>query len=323
MRDNTIVLVLSDNGASQEGGPLGFVNAMGPFNFRPEPMAEKLRAHRRHRRPRDPLEFPAWLGDGVQHAAAALQAEHPWRRHPRSPGHVLAEADRGARRAAPPVRPCLRPDADAARTVGIEPPAEIGGCPADADRGRELCRARSTSRRHRQNRRRNISRCSAIAASGTRAGRRSPFIRRARRSRTTNGSCFISTRIFPRSMISPAASRERLADMIELWWQRGREAQGAAARRPLWRTLRRERRALPRRAQRIHLSCRHGTRADRRRPRRAQPQLHRSRPMSRSTNAGAEGVLIAHGDATSGYSLYVQGRPSGARPEYRRQPCRS
>jgi arylsulfatase len=31
--DNTIVLVLSDNGASQEGGPLGFVNALGPFNL--------------------------------------------------------------------------------------------------------------------------------------------------------------------------------------------------------------------------------------------------------------------------------------------------
>ena len=41
--DNTLVLVLSDNGASQEGGPLGMVNAMGPYNFKPEPMAEKLR----------------------------------------------------------------------------------------------------------------------------------------------------------------------------------------------------------------------------------------------------------------------------------------
>jgi arylsulfatase len=41
--DNTMVLVLSDNGASQEGGPLGMVNAMGPYNFKPEPMAEKLK----------------------------------------------------------------------------------------------------------------------------------------------------------------------------------------------------------------------------------------------------------------------------------------
>lgn len=42
VRDDTVILVLSDNGASQEGGPHGFVNAMGPYNMKPEPMAEKL-----------------------------------------------------------------------------------------------------------------------------------------------------------------------------------------------------------------------------------------------------------------------------------------
>lgn len=40
--DDTIVVVLSDNGASQEGGPLGFVNAMGPYNGIPEPVDRKL-----------------------------------------------------------------------------------------------------------------------------------------------------------------------------------------------------------------------------------------------------------------------------------------
>ena len=42
MADDTLVLVLSDNGASQEGGPLGMVNAMGPYNLRPEELAEKI-----------------------------------------------------------------------------------------------------------------------------------------------------------------------------------------------------------------------------------------------------------------------------------------
>ena len=42
LRENTLILVMSDNGASQEGGPQGFVNAMGPFNFRGEPMEEKI-----------------------------------------------------------------------------------------------------------------------------------------------------------------------------------------------------------------------------------------------------------------------------------------
>ncbi len=39
--DNTIVLLLSDNGASQEGGPFGFVNAMGPYNQVAEPPPAK------------------------------------------------------------------------------------------------------------------------------------------------------------------------------------------------------------------------------------------------------------------------------------------
>ncbi len=42
IRDNTLVLVLSDNGASQEGGPRGGVNLTGPRNLRPEPMAAKI-----------------------------------------------------------------------------------------------------------------------------------------------------------------------------------------------------------------------------------------------------------------------------------------
>jgi arylsulfatase A-like enzyme len=42
MLANTIVIVTSDNGASQEGGPLRFVNSAGPRNFRTEPFSEKL-----------------------------------------------------------------------------------------------------------------------------------------------------------------------------------------------------------------------------------------------------------------------------------------
>jgi len=42
MLPKTIVLVTSDNGASQEGGPLGYVNSAGPRNFRTESLPEKL-----------------------------------------------------------------------------------------------------------------------------------------------------------------------------------------------------------------------------------------------------------------------------------------
>jgi len=40
--DNTIIVLMSDNGASQEGGPNGFVNAMGPYNQVPEPPPKKI-----------------------------------------------------------------------------------------------------------------------------------------------------------------------------------------------------------------------------------------------------------------------------------------
>ena len=41
-REDTLVLVLSDNGASQEGFIWGMVNAMGPYNGIGEPMAQKI-----------------------------------------------------------------------------------------------------------------------------------------------------------------------------------------------------------------------------------------------------------------------------------------
>ena len=40
--ENTVIMVMSDNGASQEGGPMGFINAMGPFNLVPEDLTEKI-----------------------------------------------------------------------------------------------------------------------------------------------------------------------------------------------------------------------------------------------------------------------------------------
>lgn len=41
-RDNTIVVVMSDNGASQEGGPLGAVNTLGSYNYQEETLEAKL-----------------------------------------------------------------------------------------------------------------------------------------------------------------------------------------------------------------------------------------------------------------------------------------
>ena len=137
------------------------------------------------------------------------------------------------------------------------------------------------------------------------AGRRSPFIRRARRSRTTNGSCSISTAISRKSTISPPQEPERLAELIEMWWSEAEKH----------KVLPLDDRFGPRFAENaarfqgarnhfvFHAGMGHV-------PTDVAPDV-RSRSYTIEAHveigdAGAEGVLIAHGDATSGYSLYVK-----------------
>ena len=130
VRDNTLIIVMSDNGASQEGGPLGFVNAMGPFNFKPEPIAGKARADRRHRR--------------AGHAHAISRMAGRWRRTRRCA--ATSRTPMAAASAIPsssPGRSASRPGANCATSsstpatfaptlldlIGIDAPAEIAGVP--------------------------------------------------------------------------------------------------------------------------------------------------------------------------------------------------
>jgi arylsulfatase A-like enzyme len=72
MLANTIVVVTSDNGASQEGGPLGYVNSAGPRNSRTEPLAEKIARIDEIGGPRTHSNFPlGW----------AMAANTPLRRY--------------------------------------------------------------------------------------------------------------------------------------------------------------------------------------------------------------------------------------------------
>ena len=130
MIDDTIVLVLSDNGASQEGGPLGFVNAMGPFNMIAEPMADKLARIDDIGGPDTHSNFPhGW----------AMAANTPLKRYKqnthgggiRDPLVVRLPARlRGGRsgRSAPSVLPRVRPRPDAARVARDRSRADDGGC---------------------------------------------------------------------------------------------------------------------------------------------------------------------------------------------------
>ena len=132
------------------------------------------RAARRHRRPGQPLQHPLGLGAGRQHAAEVVQAEHPRRRRARPADRALAGGARsaGGRPATSSATRSTSPRPSWTRW-GSRPPSVVAGvpqmpvhgvslAPAFADPTRGASAARSTSR------------CSAIAASGRTAGRRSP-----------------------------------------------------------------------------------------------------------------------------------------------------
>ena len=127
--DNTLFILLSDNGASQEGQ----VARLDQHDVLRERRRGDARvqpcAHRRHRDAARAQQLPDRLGAGGQHAAQALQAEHPRRRHRRSADRELAGRNRRARRA----RRSSTASIDVAPTVlecvGIAPPATLRGVP--------------------------------------------------------------------------------------------------------------------------------------------------------------------------------------------------
>ena len=304
IRDNTLILVLSDNGASQEGGPLGFVNAMGPYNFRPEPIAEKLRRIDDIGGPDSHSNFPhGW----------AMASNTPLRRYKQNthgggirdpfvmtwPKKIAAKGE---------VRHQFVHACDLTPTlldlIGIAPPAEIGGVAQMPIEGESFARS-ITDPAAPSKRRRNILKCSGIAGSGRTAGRRFPSIPRARRSRTTNGSCFTWRRIFRKPTISRQRSPSGWPTMIKLWWSEAEKHN----------VLPLDDRFGPRFAENaarfhgarnkftFHAGMGHV-------PTDVAPDV-RSRSYTIEAHVeigeeGAEGVLIAHGDATSGYSLYIK-----------------
>ena len=78
--DNTLLFFLSDNGANAESGPNG-----------------RLEGDPARRDRLDGLRRPV-VGDALEHAAAALQAFQPRRRHRHAADRPLARADQDARR---------------------------------------------------------------------------------------------------------------------------------------------------------------------------------------------------------------------------------
>ena len=82
--DNTIIVLVSDNGASAEGGATGSINDVRMIEPRPGGATRDARAHRRARRPLVAQQLPVGLDHGRQHAVQALEARGPRGRRRRS-----------------------------------------------------------------------------------------------------------------------------------------------------------------------------------------------------------------------------------------------
>ena len=125
--DDTIVIVMSDNGASAEGGAKGSFNEQYFFNFVPESTEENLRAHRRPRHA--PRQQPLPVGLGVGRAtrrssgssATPTRAAWPTRSSSTGPRGSAPGGTRHQYVHAIDVMPTLLD------LIGIEPPAVIGG----------------------------------------------------------------------------------------------------------------------------------------------------------------------------------------------------
>ena len=96
--ENTIVIVVSDNGASGEGGPNGSVNEMKFANGVPDDLAENLAKLDELGGTEDLQPLPERLGDGVQHAVQDVEALRVQRRYVRPVHHLVAGGIDGPRR---------------------------------------------------------------------------------------------------------------------------------------------------------------------------------------------------------------------------------
>lgn len=302
--EDTLVLVLSDNGASQEGGPLGMVNAMGPYNLRPEELAEKIARIDDIGGPDTHSNFPlGW----------AMAANTPLRRYKQNthgggirdplvmrwPAGIAARGE---------LRHGFRHAVDLLPTLldlcGVAPPATLHGVPQLPIAGESFAAALHVADAAPRQRPQYFEmfghrglwhqgwKAVAFHPSGT------PF-------EQDRWELYHLERDFNETDDRASAEPARLAELQALWW---REAEANQVL-PLDdrfgpRFAENARRFHGRRTHFVfHAGMGHL-------PTDVAPDLrarsYRIEALVDLPEAGAEGVLIAHGDATSGYSLYLQ-----------------
>jgi arylsulfatase len=301
-RENTLVLVLSDNGASQEGGPSGGVNLTGPRNLRPEPMTEKLARIDDIGGPGTHTNYP--LGWG-------MASNTPLRRYKQNthgggirdplviswPKGISARGELRHQFAhASDLTPTLLD------LIGIEPPAQINGIPQMPLEGTSFAASLNNPAAPSKSRPQYFEMFGhrGIWSAGWKAV---AFHPPGTPYDNDKWELFDLDKDFAETNDLAATHPEKLAAMIEVWW---REAERH-------KVLPLDDRFAPRfieNAVRFHGSrTRYVFHAGMGHvPSDIAPDL-RSRSYKIEAfvriDPGPEGVLIAHGDATTGYSLYL------------------
>ena len=147
--DNTLIMVVSDNGASAEGGPTGSVNEGKFFNNVPDDLTQNIAAI-------DDLGGPkyfnhyAWGWTYAGNTPFRRWKRETYRGGDSDPLHRhMAERHQGEGRDPHAIRPCDRIGSHGARRVGIEPPAKIRGVTQSPIQGFSL-KSSSTKQRRRR-----------------------------------------------------------------------------------------------------------------------------------------------------------------------------
>ena len=247
-RDNTVVILVSDNGASGEGGPNGSVNEMKFANGVADDMAENLAKLDDLGGPRTYNHYPnGW-------AMAFNTPFKMWKRYEFNGGTcdpcIISwppARRRGARSAASTITrstSCRRSLTSSASTR----PRRSRATRRAPSTGSACAAASTTGPRHRTARP-SSTRCSAPGRSGTRAGRRSPRTRASpagATSTTTPGSSTTPTSTGPSCTTSPPSTRTSSGS----WWRSGSPRPAPTPRSrsttgPRWRSCRPRVRSSP------------------------------------------------------------------------------